>query len=131
MSELFEVWLCWYKGAVGYPLHWTIVVCPVGSTIGILYQVEKADTPLTPRWQRGYAEKYDRRTSRTMQGEIFLGYINDPGTFQQIYLNTALPDMATENCQSWIWRVLQEAVRQNVIHSSALANLGRAPVNGY
>jgi len=54
---------------------------------------------------------------------VFLGYITDPGGMENIMKREPLPNMLTENCQNWVWRVISKAVEKEVLDGSAVDKL--------
>jgi hypothetical protein len=129
MDEVFEVSLLWYKGIKEFPAHWAIFVSVPGATVGNLYEVKTADTPFKPRWARSYRESYNTLASRTLGGKVFLGNTSDPAEIESISQRERVPDMLTENCQNWVWRVIKKAVEKDVLDSSAIDNLEEAPTH--
>jgi hypothetical protein len=130
MDDLFEVSLLWYKGAEGLPVHWAIFVSVPDAPEWDYYDVKTADTPFTPRWEREYRDSYDVRKSNSLGGRVFLGYTSDPAEMEDVIKRQALPNILTENCQSWVWRVIRKAVEKEILDSSAIDNLEEAPANG-
>jgi hypothetical protein len=60
---------------------------------------------------------------------VFLGFNSDPAELEAIIQRERLPDMLTENCQNWVWRVIKKAVEKKVLDSSAIDNLEGAPTH--
>ena len=58
---------------------------------------------------------------------IMLGSISDVEGFKVLMLATPLPSIG-ENCQSWIRKVVREAVRQGKLPASATAKVETVPI---
>jgi hypothetical protein len=56
-----------------------------------------------------------------------LGSISDVESFKAMMLATPLPSVG-ENCQSWVRKVVQEAVRQRMLPASATAQAQTVPI---
>ena len=57
---------------------------------------------------------------------MYLGSISDVEWFKVMMLATPLPSIG-ENCQSWIWKVVQKAVIQGKLPVSATAKAEAVP----
>jgi hypothetical protein len=131
IPKIFDIYILWYKGITGMPLHWSFFVCAPGSVVGNKYDVTTKDTPLTPRLQHHYVDGYDRKQWDSMPGYHRLGVLEEPADFQEIVMGTPPPtDLEHENCQTWIWKVIRKAVTKDTLDKTVTKELENAVVYG-
>jgi hypothetical protein len=130
-SDTFELWVLWYNGISGFPLHWSLFVCVAGSNKGNRHDVVSAETSGRPRFTRRYKENYDKTQSSNVLGSLKLHDLPDPAAFEEIVTSRAMPLLdRNENCQTWIWNVVRKAVGDGKLDAAALTQLGQARVLG-
>jgi hypothetical protein len=131
-SMSYEVSILWFKAAPRAAVHWSIFIQAVstGNSVGTKHDCMFQGQPGRGfRWTYSFLQNYHAYQSAHLGGKVVLGYINDLTGFGKIMRETALP-VLRENCQSWVWKVIREAVRQCIIDASAVDILATVRTTG-
>ena len=137
---VYEVWVLYFKSERGAPRHWSIFIKSANSTndIGSKHDAMSTQTGNLMmqragrgiRWRYTVLPNYNATQSSTFDSKVFLGYINDPRDLEAIMEGTPMPIPPHENCQNWVWAIIQEAVRVGLMDASALTALASIPTLG-
>jgi hypothetical protein len=128
----YEVSILWFKAARGAGVHWSIFIKETHdpSTVGTKHDCMCQGQPGRGfRWVYSTLGNYSAFQSRQLGGKVIICYINDKAGFEKIMQDTPLP-VLREGCQSWCWKVFNEAVRQGIVDQAALNVLGSVPTVG-
>src|SRR5277367_3066306 len=125
-----EVAILWFRNAdtnSRNDYHWSLFVCPVKTTYGTKYDaLASTNVANVTEWNYSHLPGYNKQKSALLGGAIELGYINGEELLKSLMLSTPLPK-GGENCQNWVSNVVQEAVRQRILPSSATQALRTIP----
>lgn len=119
--------------APGEPLHWALFVAKEQGS-GTVYQVKGDNTFMQYR----HASKVDLRNSQSFYNAYQMCEINDNGIgWVKYHANHVPPPQApnrasvTENCQTWVVRVLRELQTVNVVDEEAVDSIAAQvePIN--
>lgn len=131
----YEVSVLYFQNEVGVPRHWSIFIKQIGSATGTKHDALSHQTGnlMRPRmtWKYGAINNYDALQSGSADDLILLDTVNDvEGLIQIMRSKSALPGGPSENCQTWVYNVIAEAVRVGLIDESAINTLATVPQTG-
>jgi len=123
-----QVYILWFGNNTGNDYHWSLFVAPINSTKGVKYDaLSSTNLSNVLEWNYSHLPGYDMRQSSSFGDSVMLGVITDVEGFKTLMLSTPLP-ISGENCQTWVRKVVQEAVKQKSLPTSATVQIGTVPV---
>jgi hypothetical protein len=105
-------------------LHWVIFVKPADVTLGTRHDV--ATQPPGIKWTYTSIPNYKMDAEERFLGYMALGSVKDGATFENIIKEVEVPKLK-ESRQDWVRKVVEEAVKAELLPESALSQLAKVP----
>src|SRR5436309_6303835 len=118
-----EVLILWFPSEIpGNLCHWSIFIRSAESTTGTKHDVYFT---FGQGWNYYLTEEYgENQSAGRLGGKSLLGLTTKSSSLALIIRRTPLPTGQEQSSQTWVWKVVVEAVKQRVLPMLALVEVG-------
>ena len=128
MSNGYVVSVLWFRNRDpgNALLQWVLLVKPISAEHGTRHAVSPQYSGID--WTHTSVPNYKLDAEERFLGSMSLGSVKDVAAFEAIITATDMPTLK-ETSQDWVRKVVEEAVKKELLPESALNQLGKVPVH--